>query len=891
MGYEQTSVKIVVDVQNRDAIDLLKKQVTDLEKATRSGGIDLTSYVEKIRDAFKASNDSSEALKAQISLWEKVRANVSATNPVYAQASAELVTLRKNLDQLSTAYTHVSESAYKASTTVSGNTSAAARSYMGLGPVGPSTAETEATAAARSKRLENVGLGIGFPLLFGGGPGSILGGGLGSFFGEGFAGQIIGSALGAKFDEITKSATDFAKSMREGGDAAGYLKQALGYLDPRVSDQISKLQQAGLTAQAAKIAFDELSKNIGEENAKAFKVFGDGWDQLVRGIQVGALNIIASITNVTQKLNQSGDPTANLNPFARLGQLAQSIGKLAPQVQEPSRTQASIDQEELSKLDLKIAQDKAEAAKYTLKDNIALYNTTQARIAEDEKEKALLLQQQRTTEESRRTLTEINRTKQIGIDYQERLNQIARQAQDEQRRQAEEQDRKSEAAAQKAMQLEKDRAQVIFKILDARIQEEQFGEQKNYFGLSELSASKQKIADLKIMNQMELEAFNAKANSERADARIKGTAKETEFLIRLQKVALQEQQEIREHTLTVQDQELQKAKEIKKIQDLGQINTTLFQNDATTRGLQSGIARGLGNSASAFAYDRARLADEQHLRYLQQILQPEKELNALTEERDRYIGLGVDKYKQEIDNLNEQIDLKQSILDLTKAQLPVIDQLEAQQERLNEFTQKYGGFFDAISQGMTSTFDLLVTGTDNWGNSLRRIASTVLQDIAKQLLKIYVIDQSISFLKSAISGINPGGGGSSGVPAISGDFFKSMPTGFFSPSANGNVFAANGIVPYAMGGIVDKPMLFPFANGIGLMGEAGPEAIMPLKRGADGKLGVAGGGGANITVNVDAKGSSVQGDGGKGNQLARVVAAAVQAEMIKQKRPGGLLAA
>jgi len=66
---------------------------------------------------------------------------------------------------------------------------------------------------------------------------------------------------------------------------------------------------------------------------------------------------------------------------------------------------------------------------------------------------------------------------------------------------------------------------------------------------------------------------------------------------------------------------------------------------------------------------------------------------------------------------------------------------------------------------------------------------------------------------------------------------------------------------------------------------------MPLKRGADGKLGVAGGGGTSVTVNVDAKGTSVQGDGGRGEQLARVVAQAVQAELIKQKRPGGLMAA
>jgi len=71
-------------------------------------------------------------------------------------------------------------------------------------------------------------------------------------------------------------------------------------------------------------------------------------------------------------------------------------------------------------------------------------------------------------------------------------------------------------------------------------------------------------------------------------------------------------------------------------------------------------------------------------------------------------------------------------------------------------------------------------------------------------------------------------------------------------SAKGTAFNAGGSVhPFANGGIVSSPTLFKFANGTGLMGEAGPEAIMPLKRSPDGKLGVqASGGGANVVVNV-----------------------------------------
>ena len=106
----------------------------------------------------------------------------------------------------------------------------------------------------------------------------------------------------------------------------------------------------------------------------------------------------------------------------------------------------------------------------------------------------------------------------------------------------------------------------------------------------------------------------------------------------------------------------------------------------------------------------------------------------------------------------------------------------------------------------------------------------------------------------------------------------------------GNVYAKNKIVPYKYGGVVDKPTLFPMANGMGLMSEAGAEAIMPLKRGKDGKLGVqASGGIGNIVVNVDASGSSVETNETQSAELGKMLGAVVQAELIKQKRPGGLL--
>ena len=179
-------------------------------------------------------------------------------------------------------------------------------------------------------------------------------------------------------------------------------------------------------------------------------------------------------------------------------------------------------------------------------------------------------------------------------------------------------------------------------------------------------------------------------------------------------------------------------------------------------------------------------------------------------------------------------------------------------------------------------FSLVTTGTANF----REFAAEILKQSARMILQL-TIQRVIMQILGAI------GGGSTNLGDSAANVAKySVPL----PNAMGNAFASNNIIPYANGGIVNRPTMFKFARGgamaTGVMGEAGPEAIMPLKRGADGKLGVASAGGSGVTVNVsvDAKGTQVQGDPGQGAQLGRVIAGAVQQELIKQQRPGGLLA-
>tara|TARA_R100001591_G_scaffold6441_4_gene12730 strand:- start:1576 stop:3861 length:2286 start_codon:yes stop_codon:yes gene_type:complete len=195
----------------------------------------------------------------------------------------------------------------------------------------------------------------------------------------------------------------------------------------------------------------------------------------------------------------------------------------------------------------------------------------------------------------------------------------------------------------------------------------------------------------------------------------------------------------------------------------------------------------------------------------------------------------------------------------------------------------------------------LVGGLENifggGGNNVVKTIAPVVSNIAPNVSKF--VTPNFTNIMEGINDIEMGRRGGN-TPDISNfvnpDFTKIM-EGINdieqgrNRNALGNVIANNKIVPYAKGGLITRPQLFPLSNGAALAGEAGVEAIMPLRRGRDGKLGVEASGGniGNITVNVDASGSSVEGDTNQSQELGNILGAAIQAELIRQKRPGGLL--
>jgi lambda family phage tail tape measure protein len=145
------------------------------------------------------------------------------------------------------------------------------------------------------------------------------------------------------------------------------------------------------------------------------------------------------------------------------------------------------------------------------------------------------------------------------------------------------------------------------------------------------------------------------------------------------------------------------------------------------------------------------------------------------------------------------------------------------------------GIGNAFAQSFQGLISGSMTAKEALGSFFKSVADMFLemaaQIIAKQMTMII-----LQTILKALGAVGGGGGGT-----VTGDFMNTEALKGFTPAANGATFA-NGIAKFASGGIVSSPTLFKFADGgttrTGLMGEAGPEAIMPLKRGSDGSLGV-----------------------------------------------------
>lgn len=157
-----------------------------------------------------------------------------------------------------------------------------------------------------------------------------------------------------------------------------------------------------------------------------------------------------------------------------------------------------------------------------------------------------------------------------------------------------------------------------------------------------------------------------------------------------------------------------------------------------------------------------------------------------------------------------------------------------------------------LSRGLRTALRGAVVDGDSLSESLRRLATTLVNTAFNDATRP-VTDQVGGFLAK-------------GLGALVGGLF---------PFAKGASFAQGRVMPFANGGVVSGPTAFPMRGATGLLGEAGPEAIMPLTRGSDGRLGVRAQGGGNISVVMNISTPDIEGfrrsQGQIAAQLGRVI--------------------
>lgn len=260
-------------------------------------------------------------------------------------------------------------------------------------------------------------------------------------------------------------------------------------------------------------------------------------------------------------------------------------------------------------------------------------------------------------------------------------------------------------------------------------------------------------------------------------------------------------------------------------------------------------------------------------------------------------GMDYKQYAAEVAGLQAATDTAVNIItqgyqDMLAAQG---DWLNGVHEGVADWMAATADVASQISQITTRTLDSAADAFTEFATTGKANVKGMLADILTEITKFFAKRAIMQFLMAFF----PGLGSTAASPAATAG---APASGFIFPNANGNSFAGGTTLP--TNSVVSQPTMFKFAKGgaFGLAGEAGPEAIMPLKRGADGKLGVTmNGGGAgspvmiHVETNIASDGSAqtdVTAQGEKvalykefSDQMRRVASDELQMQM----RPGGSL--
>lgn len=296
--------------------------------------------------------------------------------------------------------------------------------------------------------------------------------------------------------------------------------------------------------------------------------------------------------------------------------------------------------------------------------------------------------------------------------------------------------------------------------------------------------------------------------------------------------------------------ETQKTRLEQLATEVDRLNSVKKANEENIRLAEyvANLQRENANAASSLDADviGAGLGDKARERMREQ-LDIEREFNEKREDLQRRFQSGDIKTSTEYDRYNQELDKALAVrLEKYRSHYEDLDKIQGDwlagaQDGLANWIDTSSDYYSQVSGLVGNTLDGLV---DNMADALNGNkadwadwANSVLSELQKVLLRAILVNSLKSAGDSGLLGSLGGmfGGASSG---------GSTPSGAYDSAASGLTLNAKGGVYDSpdlskfRNGIVNSPTMFAFAKGAGLMGEAGPEAIMPLTRTADGSLGV-----------------------------------------------------
>ena len=251
----------------------------------------------------------------------------------------------------------------------------------------------------------------------------------------------------------------------------------------------------------------------------------------------------------------------------------------------------------------------------------------------------------------------------------------------------------------------------------------------------------------------------------------------------------------------------------------------------------SGTKSETGTAKELLEIDAARVAASQ------------RKINSLQSElefaeRIRNVGFEEADILRQVDEITKNLNAEElKLLETGELNVRTLVEKNIEAKKLIENSRDIGSNFEkigeSIASGVSDNLTAAIQGTKTLGDA----AKSILNDLSSTLIRL-----GVNTLLSKIPGFG-------GLPILGGK---------------------------AKGGPVK-------AGGSFVVGEKGPELFVPKRSGTIIPNDKLGGGSTNISVNVDASGSSVQGDEQQSKELGRAISAAIQSELLKQKRPGGLL--